>query len=1126
MMDALRRSSTLLTFLFVSDTKVGEVHQHEATLVDSMGEAAIEQSQTTRVDRGRVASAPRAWAIITGLIAIAAALSLPFLPVDQDQASVSWPQTSDMTSVTAPLVSYAPLRLTADVPCSVLVSLADRGGVAVATVPPQSPDMERYGFVVKVVPRSDGGGRVDVVSRNVLVWSAPLDAVRGSSCTLSVEVEPTRASATLAGPYTIPAANTVHDGDMRPQVVGVFTGLTGTAPIGLRVDIDIDSRFSSSPTPLKFAVILLCLGATLASLVALHRLDCSDGRKARRFLPARWWTVRPLDVVVVATLLVWHFIGANTADDGYQLGMARASDGAGYMANYFRWFGVPEAPFGTPYYDVLAALAKISTASPWVRLPALLAGILAWFVISREVAPRLGAAIRSDRLALWTGAMVFLAFWLPYNNGLRPEPIVALGVLLTWCSVERAIATGRLLPAAVAIVLGALTLTVGPSGLICFAALIAGARSVVRIVVRRARIVGYLPLLLPMLACGVVILTAVFADQTLATVREMSHVHSEIGPKVAWFLEYLRYQYLLQITVDGSLSRRFGVFMLVLGLAVCMVTMLRRGGRIPGVAVGPSHRIIGITASAFALMMFTPTKWTHHFGIYAGVAGAVAILTACAVSPRVMRPRRNRALFAAAVFFALTMCLVSTNGYWYVSSWGIPWWDKPPTLGGLGLSTIALGLTVLALAAAAWFHVWPDDPRQSRPVRDRIAGLPVLTITATAMVLFEVLSFAKAATQYPSYSIAKSNVRAAIAGGCGLADDVLVENDPNGSILKPVATNDAAAALAGTDSSGFTPNGVAADLSSDETESTTGTANSVSTDTADRNTTQSSAGTGGGAGTTGTNGSSVALPYGFNPATTPVLGSFRIGEQAPAHLTTGWYRLPATGPTGTRGDIIAIAAAGRVRSVDKDGIVTYGQDVEVEYGTTDPDGAVSPLGRTVPIDIGPQPSWRNLRVPLDQLPAQADAIRILVSDKDLGSDQWVAVTPPRVPRTQTLNTLLGTDTPVLLDWAVGLNFPCQNLIAHRVGVAQIPTYRILPDRIGAITTNMWQAHDGGGPLGWTQLLLSARTIPSYLNHDWHRDWGEIEQYTPIDPAAAQGDVAIRETERWGWWNPGRIITHY
>ena len=40
--------------------------------------------------------------------------------------------------------------------------------------------------------------------------------------------------------------------------------------------------------------------------------------------------------------------------------MARVSEHAGYMANYYRWFGTPEAPFGW-YYDLLALWAHVST---------------------------------------------------------------------------------------------------------------------------------------------------------------------------------------------------------------------------------------------------------------------------------------------------------------------------------------------------------------------------------------------------------------------------------------------------------------------------------------------------------------------------------------------------------------------------------------------------------------------------------------------------------------------------------------------------------------------------------------------------------------------------------------------
>ncbi|MFH5210739.1 arabinosyltransferase domain-containing protein [Antrihabitans sp. NCIMB 15449] len=1064
-------------------------------------------------------------AILSASIAVLAALALPFLPVEQAQSNVSWPQAGNVSSVTAPLVSYAPQQLSAAIPCAAIDRLADSGGVVVSTIPRQSPESERYGFVVKVVAaEAERAGRVDVVSRNTLLWSAPIDTLRNQPCALAVSIDPTRATVTTTGAET--SAATTNNGDLRPQTVGLFSELTGAAPDGLSADVLVDSRFSSSPTLLKYLLLILCGLATMASLVALHRLDGTDRRTTRRLLPARWWSVRPVDAVVFGTLVVWHFIGANTSDDGYQLGMARAAHDSGYIANYFRWFGVPEAPFGTPYYDILSWMAKLSTLSPWMRLPALLAGILAWWIISREVIPRLGIAVRSSPIAIWTSALVFLSFWLPYNNGLRPEPIVALGVLLTWCSVERAIATRRLLPAAVAILIAGFTLTVGPSGLICIAALIAGARQVAAVVTERSTSVGKLALLLPLLASGLVILVAVFADQTLASTRAMTEVHSKIGPGEPWFFEYLRYQYLLQINSDGWLTRRFGVFVMVLGLLVCAATMLRRGGRIPGTAAGPSLRVVGVTLGGMALIMFNPTKWTHHFGVFAGLAAVVAALTAVAVSTHVLRSLRNRALFAAAVFFALALSFVGANGYWYVSSWGIPWWDKPPTIAGTGLSTLAAGLAFLALVAAAWFHIRPPQPGRDDVIATRIARIPVLTIAAAFMVLFEVLSFVKAAAaQFPAYSIAKSNVEEAFAGGCGLADDVLVENDPNQSMLAPL-DGDAGNALAGPSTTGFTPNGVAADLTSDETESTTGQANTVSTDTEDETPQESSAGTGGGAGQRGVNGSNVALPFGLDPATTPVLGSYREGEQTPAALTSSWYRLPAANESNTRGDIIAIAVAGRIRSVNADGVVTNGQNVEIEYGTTQPDRTVTPLGRITPIDIGPSPTWRNLRVPLDQLPFEADTVRIVATDADLNRDQWVAVTPPRVPQTRTLTDLVGTEAPVLLDWAVGLNFPCQNLVSTDAGVAQEPEYRILPDRNGATITNLWQGRDGGGPLGWIDLLLGARTIPSYLDNDWDRDWGSIEQYFPLDPDTAQARVTVDDVQRSGTWSPGPILTQY
>src|SRR3546814_9551319 len=95
--------------------------------------------------------------------------------------------------------------------------------------------------------------------------------------------------------------------------------------------------------------------------------------------------------------------------------------------------------------------------------------------------------------------------------------------LLTWCSIERAIATGRLLPAAMAVLIAAFSLAAGPSGLIAIGALIAGARPILQILIARGKRVGFLSQIMPILAAGTVVLVAVFADQTLATVRSEEH---------------------------------------------------------------------------------------------------------------------------------------------------------------------------------------------------------------------------------------------------------------------------------------------------------------------------------------------------------------------------------------------------------------------------------------------------------------------------------------------------------------------------------------------------------------------------------------------------------------------------
>jgi arabinosyltransferase C len=1061
----------------------------------------------------------RLLALVSGLLGFVLAVAAPLLPVRQDRTALDWPQAG-AASVEAPLVSYQPLRLELTVPCPVLNTAE---GTVVETVPDASGQSSARGLRVTVT-----GDTLSVVLRDVPLLSAERAELGGCQA-LTVTSSAAVTTAELAG--TARADGTPFraqvDRDIRPQLVGVFTDLSQGQLDGIRLHADIDSRFTSSPTPLKLAAIVGAVVFTALALIALHLLDTTDGRRARRFLPAHWWRFRLADGAVLGVLVGWHIIGANTSDDGYILNMARVSDKAGYLANYYRWFGVPEAPFGWSY-EVLAWMTRVSESSPWMRLPTLLAGIVCWLVISREVLPRLGARVRGDQIALWTAGLVFLAFWLPYDNGLRPEPLIAAGALLTWCSIERAIATARLLPAAIAVLIAAFSLAAGPTGLICIAALIAGSRPVLQIIIARARggasraqaLWRYASLIAPGLAAGTLVLVVIFADQTLSTVLEATRVRTAVGPNVAWFDERTRWDSLLMLSPDGSLARRFGVLLMLLCLLVCVLQVLRKG-RIPGTSRGPSVRILGIVFASLLLMMFTPTKWTHHFGVYAGLAGSLAALAAVAVGTNGIRAPRNRALFAAAVLFLLAITFTGSNGWWYVSSYGVPWWDKAPLIAGKGLSTLFLGLAVLALLVALWLH-YRAPYRGGLPSRSaRYASAP-LTVAAALLVLFEIASLTKAAVgQYPAYSVAKSNVRALAGEPCGLADDVLVETNTADSLLLPYEGNPADG-LISTDPEaqtvGFTPDGVAQDLTADAEETTSGGANSVESDTENKTTDTTGAGTGGGTSVqAGINGSTVALPFGLDPARTPVLGSYRTGDQQQAKLTTGWYRLDLTDEM--RADpayrVLALTAAGRIRSVDADGVLTYGQDLTVEYGTRSADGTMTVLGSVAPLDIGPNPSWRNLRVPLDRLPRETNAVRLVAVDNDITARQWLAITPPRLPRLATLDSVVGHTDPVLLDWHVGLAFGCQRPFDHSHGIAEVPRWRILPDRVGSDASNAWQDHIGGGPLGWTELLLEADSVATYLSDDWARDWGSLERFTPYRPDAVPAETTVTEADRGG-----------
>ena len=1075
-------------------------------------------------------------ATISGVLAMLCFLATPFLPVKQVESTLDWPQDAELNSVIAPAVAYSPISFDAAVPCRLVDELPADGGILVSTVPAGGEDAQIRGLFVRATADT-----VEVTTRGRVVVAAPRADVAAGSCdTIRVHVDGQGVSAAFDGMEGAPdAVRDVPGPDWRPTLTGIYTDLPASAAQAaatgdLSVHTELDARFTSSPTVLKWLVMALGVVALLVSLWALHRLDLVDGRSSRRVLPRGLWRFSLVDAVVAVVLIVWHFIGANTSDDGYILSMARVADGADYMANYYRWYGVPESPFGSPYYDLLGLIAQVSTSSLWMRLPALLAGILCWLLISKEVIPRLGRAARTTPVVVWTAATVFLAFWMAFNNGLRPEPVIAFGALLTWVSIERAVATRRLLPAAMACIIGSFSLAAGPTGLMAVAALLAGTRPVLAAVIARKRILGsWLALVAPIMASGTLVLVAVFGDQTLRSVLEAIRVRGAIGPSLSWYEEFVRYYYLMIQTVDGSVSRRLPVLLMLLGLFVVFGAVLSRG-RVPGAAQGPTRRLVIVIIGTMFFLMFSPTKWTHHFGVYAGIGAAIAALAALAIYRVALQSARNRTLFLSVSLFVLAFAASGINGWWYVSSYGIPWWDRPPSLRGIEASTVLLALAVVTLAVAAFQHLRYDYTTQTTPQSSSrrahmrsVAAAPVAVI-AGLLVLFNVASLAKGAgSQYPAYSVAQGNIRSLFGDSCMLASQVLVEPDANTGLLSPVDPSiDAAAALAGQDARGFDPDGVASDLSADAVFAEIGTVGAADDPNAGPTMQRGQgAGTEGGRGERGINDSTVALPFDLDPARTPVLGSYVVGPQREAFLQTEWYSLPAATDNNP---LLVMSVAGRVAHTDLVGSFQYGQDLVFQFGMANPDGSVQQVGEDViPMDIGPNPAWRNLRVPREQFPAEANAVRVQVRDGDLNPEQWVAITPPRMPELQTLQEYVGSTQPVLLDWATSLQFPCQRPFGHYGGVTEVPAFRILPDRDLAVSsTSTWQAYGAGGPLGLTDLALDAQTVPSYLRNDWNRDWGSLERYTPYGTypgLPVPAEVDFRSTQRWGWWQPSAKV---
>ncbi|MPY79092.1 MAG: arabinosyltransferase [Actinophytocola sp.] len=1044
-------------------------------------------------------------ATVLGVLATACALAIPLLPVTYDTARIEWPHAGDTSPVNAPLTGYWAQHIDVTIPCDTVKSLDDdaaTGGVLLSTVPHQRMDTGA-GMYLRV--KND---TFTTVNRGQQIVSQRLPP---TSCDISYSSTATRTVISIAGTVVFD-----QEQDIRPRVVGIYTDITSERhPIdGLTVSITPDTRYQSAPTVWKTAATLVGTLSLIGCLIAVSRLDTRFARRAPRWAPIGWWKLTGRDATVIGALGLWVVIGPVTSDDGYILSMARVADDAGYLTNYHRWFGVAEAPFGW-FYHLTEVMTWVSTAPPWIRLPSFLLAVIAWLLISREILPRLGTQVRNSTAAGWAAAAVFLVWWMPFNNGVRPEPVAAVGALLAIAAVERALVTRRLLPVCLGVIAAAFALAATPTGLIAIAPFIVAAKPLFQLLRQRAG-TGWIGVLTPIAASGVAVLMVVFADQTLATVAEATRLRTQVGPNLAWFQEFTRYDLLFGGgggAGDDSLTRRFPVLLIILCTMACLVVMLRRG-RIPGAALGPSRRLIGTVALFFLLLALTPTKWTHHFGAFAGVGAAMAALTALATSQSVLRSARNRNAFLAALLVVAALATTGPNSYWFASQLGVPWSTSAPAIGPLKVSTMLLLAAVVAAVVALVQNVRTQRPGAPPRQPERRSRALALSSTSLTIVcgLFALSEFATVATagyhQRASYSLAAANIDHLMSSSCNMSDHVLVEEDPVANVLaaypperqRTLPPDDDKKDTGGnaTQASITSNGGKLRDTKKDDRKRTGGKTVLVEKPDEYRMS------------TTGFHNQSVgrddplgAPPQGFSPELVPMWSSYDHPQGATGTLRSQWFQLSEE--QLTKQLVVSVAGGQGV-----------GISLSAEYGKRTPRGIDVLERKQMPVPFDAARSWEDARIFQDDVDSEASAVRIVATDNDLTDEGWIAATAPRVPSLTTLTARIDAES-AYMDWPTAFVYPCLRLPTTYNGISEVPAYRITAGELAAEAG--WSDSSGGGPLGWLDLVADQSEVPSFLAGEPKQSWGQLKQIEPLEHGVLPHVIEGTEVHP-GWWSPG------
>lgn len=759
----------------------------------------------------------RAWqralpAAIAGLVAMLGATLLPFAPVLVNEPTVSWPRDpARVESTLLTLTAYRPLELDIRFTCdAVRAAGATAAGVVVSTALPGSPQAGTTGLLADV---RDGRLRIRGMDRTLLDEPVPQGSctyrIAGRSAGLPSDVAPPPGVLTTIGSgVPLPAGDpdrrgfagpesavlTVHrDGselvrataEQLPDVDMLVSSLTELPPGGLSVQLRIDDEFTSSPAPSKTALTAVVVLALLATAMLLARQDRLTRRAPRERPRVR---LRAADVLVPAVLLTWAVVAPATDDDGYFTAQAANAALSGEVGNYYQLYDQSFTPF-TWIYQCLAWLILLAGEAPLVlRLPALACGLATWLVLRRIGIAALAGWPDGPRPGAVRGALAvaFLAWWLPYDMGVRPEAAVALCGAAALLAVLHAVRRERLLAAWAAFAVAGAGFTAHTTGFTMVAVILA-AIPALHPVVRVDGLHRTTALRWAAVASGAAVAPLLgFADGALRDFRRGQALALSVFAQDGWAGEIERYTFLLDRIPMGNYAKRAAVLACLVALAwFAVLAVAARARRVPVPA--PLWLAASATALSFVALWPTPSKWTHHFGALAGVGPAflgLALVSAVPLARTLPRPPPG-VVAAVAGSFVMSLALAWQGP----NSWAYAWLDgvrtpyEPPAVSGVELGRPLLWAAAVGAVALV----------AGRAGRDGVAGRVLLAVPVVVAVslaatsAYAVGTFGAAAVRgAPPGSVWARTLADPTGDGCGAADVVTVL-DPFTTRPLPVA---------------------------------------------------------------------------------------------------------------------------------------------------------------------------------------------------------------------------------------------------------------------------------------------------------------------------------------------------